>query len=112
MAAKEKERHNRWNGSQAFPILQSLVLTHDNLGLTYYSEAAMAAGLPRGLFIYAERPLSRGASYFEVSILSFGNNNDDSSSPVLSVGLAPRAERSEGSWANPVGTVLYHNNGK
>ena len=111
VAAKEKERHNRWNGSQAFPILQSLVLTHDNLGLTYYSEAAMAAGLPRGLFIYAERPLSRGASYFEVNILSFGNNNDDSSSPVLSVGLAPRAERTEGSWANPVGTVLYHNNG-
>ena len=112
VGGKEKERHNVWNAASAFPPLQSLVLTHGLLGLTYYAEPAMATGLPRGILMYAERPMSiKEAPYFEVNILSFGSNNDDSSSPLLSVGMAPLAERSEGSWTNPVGTVLFHNNG-
>ena len=110
---KEKERHNVWNAASAFPPLQSLVLTHGLLGLTYYAEPAMATGLPRGILMYAERPMSiKEAPYFEVNVLSFGSNSDDSSSPLLSVGMAPLAERSEGSWTNPVGTVLFHNNGE
>ena len=112
-AGKEKEqRHNAWNASSLY--MNSLVLTHGSLGLTYYGEGDRpAAGVPRGCLIYAERPMSvKEASYFEVNILSFGSNNDDSSSPLLSIGMAPLAERSEGSWTNPVGTVLFHNNGR
>jgi hypothetical protein len=110
---KEKDQHNVWNASQTFPPLQSLVLTHGLLGLTYYAEPVMAAGLPRGIILYAEKPVSaKDCSYFEVNILSFGSTNDDSSSPLLSIGIAPIAEKAEGSWTNPVGTLLFHNNGR
>ena len=114
IAGKEKARHNVWNASGTFPPLASIVFTHGLTGLTYYADPVMGSpGAPRGVYIFAEKPISvMEASYFEINILSFGSSNEDSSSPVLSIGLAPMAERSEGSWANPVGTVLFHNNGR
>ncbi|KAI8513246.1 putative E3 ubiquitin-protein ligase HTD4 [Branchiostoma belcheri] len=49
--------------------------------------------------------------YWEIEVCSFGET-DDESGPIISFGFAPTAEKRDGAWTNPVGTVLFHNNGR
>ena len=45
--------------------------------------------------------------YWELEICSNGDAGDEAG-PSVSFGFAPAAERKEGAWTNPVGTVLFH----
>lgn len=103
---------NHWNVNLAFPPLKSLLFTYRLTGITYHADPTLASGLPRGNLVYAQHPLNRTNSYFEVNIISLGENHEETTSPLLSIGLAPKAEKKDSSWTNPNGTVLLHNNGR
>ena len=45
--------------------------------------------------------------YWELEICSYGDSLEDSS-PNLSFGFMPAAEKKDGAWTNPVGTCLIH----
>ncbi|XP_059095573.1 probable E3 ubiquitin-protein ligase HECTD4 [Tigriopus californicus] len=103
---------NHWNVNLAFPPLKSLLFTYGLTGITYHADPGLSSGLPRGNFVYAQYPLNRINAYFEVNIISLGEHHEETTSPMLSIGLAPKAEKKDGGWSNPNGTVLLHNNGR
>ena len=115
---QQRQKSTAWQLSRSFPPLRSLLLTHNQLGLTYYSDPVGAPGLPRGAFVYATHPLpSDTSSYWELNILSLGEPDppDDPTAPLLSVGLAPPLTRPEvetETWTYPVGSVVFHSTGK
>ncbi|ELW66573.1 hypothetical protein TREES_T100017074 [Tupaia chinensis] len=49
--------------------------------------------------------------YWEIEIVSYGDTDDDTG-PIVSFGFATEAEKRDGAWTNPVGTCLFHNNGR
>ncbi|KAG7243852.1 hypothetical protein INR49_006006 [Caranx melampygus] len=49
--------------------------------------------------------------YWEIEIVSYGDSEEDSG-PIVSFGFATEAEKRDGAWTNPVGTCLFHNNGR
>eukprot|EP00092_Neocalanus_flemingeri_P030552 GFUD01033172.1.p1 GENE.GFUD01033172.1~~GFUD01033172.1.p1 ORF type:complete len:4225 (-),score=861.78 GFUD01033172.1:307-12981(-) len=103
-----------WDPSKTFPPLKSVLFTHNMLGITYYNEPALNTGQPRGILIYANQmiPPSANNFYWEVDILSLGDSPDDAGAPMISIGFAPLAEKKDGAWSNPVGTMFFHNNGR
>ena len=113
----DRRRATVWDISRSHPPLRSLLLTHGMLGITYYSEGGSAAGQPKGALVYGNHPVTSG-SYWELEVLSLGEGeppSDTSSSPLLSVGLAPSVSRPEGepgAWTYPVGSVVYHSSGR
>ena len=112
--AGAKHKIMTWDASKTYPVLKSALFTHNMLGITYYSEPVGSQGGPRGLFVYGNQPIPPSINHFywEVDILSLGDSPDDSGTPVISIGLAPLAEKRDGVWSNPVGSVLFHNNGR
>ena len=109
-----KHKIMSWDASKTYPTLKSVLFTHNMLGITYYSEPVGSQGGPRGLFVYSNQliPPSTNHFYWEVDILSLGDSPDDSGTPVISIGLAPLAEKRDGVWSHPVGCMLFHNNGR
>ena len=103
-----------WDPSKTFPPLKSLLFSHNMNGITYYGDPGNSTGQPRGLLIYANQMIPSHVNnfYWELDIISLGDTPDDSGSPVISVGFAPMAEKKEGTWSNPVGTMFFHNNGR
>ena len=110
-----KNRLTVWDPCKTFPPLKAVLFSHNMLGITYYDDPGTNTGHPRGILAYANQMIPHSAHvnnfYWEVDILSLGDTPDDSGS-VLSVGLAPLAEKKDGSWSNPDGTVFFHNNGR
>ena len=116
---QQRQKSTGWQLSRPFPPLRSLLLTHNQLGLTFYSDPVGGPGLPRGAFVYASHPLpADNHSYWELHVLSLGEPDppDDPASPLLSVGLAPilsqRPEVETETWTYPVGSVVFHSTGK
>lgn len=81
--------------------------------VTFLADPSAGGGLPRGTFIYATSPLPVQAPsfYWEIEIVSYGDTDDDTG-PIVSFGFATEAEKRDGAWTNPVGTCLFHNNGR
>ncbi|XP_014675681.1 PREDICTED: LOW QUALITY PROTEIN: probable E3 ubiquitin-protein ligase HECTD4 [Priapulus caudatus] len=102
-----------WDTARIFPPVRACLFSHSLTGVTFLGEPGTASGLPRGTLVYANQPIPPQATsfYFEIEICSFGELQDDSG-PIISFGFAPPAERKDGSWTNPVGTVMFHNNGR
>ena len=95
------------------------------LGATYYADPSHIAGLPRGVMLYASQMIPSHAKnfYWELEIISLGENTDgdtgdpvisigQTGTPIISIGFAPAADKKDGTWSNPVGTLLFHNNGR
>ena len=103
-----------WDPSKTFPPLKSTLFTHNMQGITYYSEPAAVSGIPRGIFVYSNQmiPQSTNQYYWEVDILSLGDTPDDTGTPLISIGLAPLVDKKDGAWSNPVGSMLFHSNGR
>jgi E3 ubiquitin-protein ligase HECTD4 len=103
-----------WDPSKTFPPLKAVLFTHNMLGITYYSEPSVGSVTPRGILVYSNQmiPPSVNNFYWEVDILSLGDSPDESGAPLISIGLAPLAEKKENAWSNPIGTVFFHNNGR
>ena len=103
-----------WDSTKTFPPLRSVLFTHNMLGITYYSEPVLGTGAPRGIFVYGNQMIPQSANFFywEIDILSLGDTPDDSGTPLISVGFAPLAEKKDGPWSNPVGSMLFHSNGR
>ena len=103
-----------WDPAKNFPPLKAVLFTHNMLGITYYSEPVLGTGTPRGILVYGNQmiPPSVNHFYWEVDILSLGDSPDESGAPLISIGLAPLAEKKDSAWSNPIGTVFFHNNGR
>ena len=103
-----------WDPSKTFPPLKSVLFSHNMHGITYYDDPGNNAGQPRGILAYASQmiPSTVNNFYWELDILSLGDAPDDTGSPIISVGFAPVAEKKDGAWSNPVGTMFFHNNGR
>lgn len=125
-----------WNISKLFPPVRSCLFTNGDCAITFLGDPSASSGLPRGTIVYASKPvqslvclsavsrmpnysvvvvrsslssvyLQAPSFYWEIEICSFGNSQEDNGS-VVSFGFAPAAEKREGAWTNPVGTVLFH----
>lgn len=108
-----RSREITWNTTRAFPPVRASLFSHGLTGITFLGDPSAGSGLPRGTFIYASHtvPLHAPSFYWELEVCSLGDPQEDGG-PVLSFGFAPPAERKDGAWTNPVGTVLFHNNGR
>ncbi|XP_078681858.1 putative E3 ubiquitin-protein ligase HECTD4 [Branchiostoma floridae x Branchiostoma belcheri] len=102
-----------WCTSRVFPPPRSCLFSHGLSGVAFLGDPSAGSGLPRGTFLYASAPVPSQAPsfYWEIEVCSFGET-DDESGPIISFGFAPTAEKRDGAWTNPVGTVLFHNNGR
>ncbi|XP_066272380.1 LOW QUALITY PROTEIN: probable E3 ubiquitin-protein ligase HECTD4 [Branchiostoma lanceolatum] len=102
-----------WCTSRVFPPPRSCLFSHGLSGVAFLGDPSAGSGLPRGTFLYATAPVPSQAPsfYWEIEVCSFGET-DDESGPIISFGFAPTAEKRDGAWTNPVGTVLFHNNGR
>ena len=109
-----KHKVMTWDSNKTFPALKSVLFTHNMLGITYYSEPTAVSGMPRGIFVYTNQMIPQAANHFywEVDILSLGDTPDDTGTPLISLGLAPLADKKDGAWGNPVGSMLFHSNGR
>ena len=108
-----KNKYMIWDPSKSFPPLKSVLFSHVMHGITFYDDPGNNAGQPRGVFIYANQKIPSNALnfYWELDVISLGDSPEDNGS-ILSVGFAPLAEKKDGTWSNPVGTMLFHNNGR
>ncbi|XP_022104608.1 probable E3 ubiquitin-protein ligase HECTD4 isoform X2 [Acanthaster planci] len=102
-----------WNPSRSFPPPRACMFSHNQTAVTFLGDANAGSGYPRGVMCYATQPVPSQAPsfYWELEICSNGDSGDESG-PSVSFGLAPHAEKKEGAWTNPVGTVLFHNSGR
>ncbi|XP_035690108.1 probable E3 ubiquitin-protein ligase HECTD4 [Branchiostoma floridae] len=102
-----------WCTSRVFPPPRSCLFSHGLSGVAFLGDPSAGSGLPRGTFLYASAsvPSQAPSFYWEIEVCSFGET-DDESGPIISFGFAPTAEKRDGAWTNPVGTVLFHNNGR
>ena len=109
-----KQKIMIWDPSKVFPPLKSVLFSHNMLGITYYDDPGNNTGHPRGILVYSNQMIPQNTNnfYWELDVISLGDSPDDSGSPIISVGFAPLAEKSEGTWCNPVGTMFFHNNGR
>uniref|UniRef100_A0A4W3K6B9 HECT domain E3 ubiquitin protein ligase 4 n=1 Tax=Callorhinchus milii TaxID=7868 RepID=A0A4W3K6B9_CALMI len=102
-----------WCPSRVFPPVRACMFSSHLTAVTFLADPSAGGGLPRGTFIYATSPIPVQAPsfYWELEIVSYGDTDDDSG-PIVSFGFATEAEKRDGAWTNPVGTCLFHNNGR
>ncbi|XP_016414650.1 probable E3 ubiquitin-protein ligase HECTD4 [Sinocyclocheilus rhinocerous] len=102
-----------WCPSRVFPPVRACMFSSHLTSVTFLADPSAGGGLPRGTFIYATSPVPVQAPsfYWEIEVVSFGDSEDDSG-PVVSFGFSPEAEKRDGAWTSPVGTCLFHNNGR
>ncbi|XP_005729506.1 probable E3 ubiquitin-protein ligase HECTD4 isoform X5 [Pundamilia nyererei] len=102
-----------WCPSRVFPPVRACMFSSRLTSVTFLADPSAGGGLPRGTFIYATSPVPVQAPsfYWEIEIVSYGDSEEDSG-PIVSFGFAPEAEKRDGAWTNPVGTCLFHNNGR
>uniref|UniRef100_A0A6Q2ZID3 HECT domain-containing protein n=1 Tax=Esox lucius TaxID=8010 RepID=A0A6Q2ZID3_ESOLU len=102
-----------WCPSRVFPPVRACMFSSRLTSVTFLADPSAGGGLPRGTFIYATSPVPVQAPsfYWEIEIVSYGDSEDDSG-PIVSFGFATEAEKRDGAWTNPVGTCLFHNNGR
>ncbi|XP_051557544.1 probable E3 ubiquitin-protein ligase HECTD4 [Myxocyprinus asiaticus] len=102
-----------WCPSRVFPPVRACMFSSHLTSVTFLADPSAGGGLPRGTFIYATSPVPVQAPsfYWEIEIVSYGDSEDDSG-PIVSFGFSPEAEKRDGAWTNPVGTCLFHNNGR
>ncbi|XP_076346000.1 putative E3 ubiquitin-protein ligase HECTD4 isoform X3 [Tachypleus tridentatus] len=108
-----RSKEMTWNPTRSFPPLRSSLFSHGMTSILFLGDPSVGSGLPRGTFVYASQPIPPQAPsfYWELEDYSFGDSQEDTG-PVVSFGFAPAAEKKEGTWTNPVGTILFHNNGR
>ncbi|XP_077866440.1 putative E3 ubiquitin-protein ligase HECTD4 [Saccoglossus kowalevskii] len=114
--SKTAGRNNReitWDPSRTFPPVRACLFSHALSGMTFLGDPSAGSGLPRGTMAYATQsiPSQAPSFYWELEICSYGESGDESG-PIMSFGFAPAADRKDGAWTNPIGTVLFHNNGR
>ncbi|XP_026795565.1 probable E3 ubiquitin-protein ligase HECTD4 isoform X2 [Pangasianodon hypophthalmus] len=102
-----------WCPSRVFPPVRACMFSSHQTSVTFLADPSAGGGLPRGTFIYATSPVPVQAPsfYWELEIVSYGDSEDDSG-PIVSFGFTTEAEKRDGAWTNPVGTCLFHNNGR
>ncbi|XP_029685253.1 LOW QUALITY PROTEIN: probable E3 ubiquitin-protein ligase HECTD4 [Takifugu rubripes] len=102
-----------WCPSRVFPPVRACMFSSRLTSVTFLADPSAGGGLPRGTFIYATSPIPIQAPsfYWEIEIVSYGDSEEDSG-PIVSFGFATEAEKRDGAWTNPVGTCLFHNNGR
>ncbi|XP_059510969.1 probable E3 ubiquitin-protein ligase HECTD4 isoform X1 [Stegostoma tigrinum] len=102
-----------WCPSRVFPPVRACMFSSYLTAVTFLADPSAGGGLPRGTFIYAtsQIPVQAPSFYWELEIVSYGDTDDDSG-PIVSFGFATEAEKRDGAWTNPVGTCLFHNNGR
>ncbi|MEE6503851.1 hypothetical protein FKM82_004993 [Ascaphus truei] len=102
-----------WSASRVFPPVRACMFSSHITAVTFLADPSAGGGLPRGTFIYATSaiPVQAPSFYWEIEIVSYGDTDDDSG-PIVSFGFATEAEKRDGAWTNPVGTCLFHNNGR
>ncbi|KAK7934210.1 hypothetical protein WMY93_005106 [Mugilogobius chulae] len=102
-----------WCPSRVFPPVRACMFSSRLTSVTFLADPSAGGGLPRGTFIYATSPVPIQAPsfYWEIEIVSYGDSEEDSG-PIVSFGFATEAEKRDGAWTNPVGTCLFHNNGR
>ncbi|XP_043924358.1 probable E3 ubiquitin-protein ligase HECTD4 isoform X2 [Protopterus annectens] len=102
-----------WCPFRVFPPVRACMFSSHLTAVTFLADPSAGGGLPRGTFIYATSsiPVQAPSFYWEIEIVSYGDTDDDSG-PVVSFGFATEAEKRDGAWTNPVGTCLFHNNGR
>uniref|UniRef100_A0A3B4BE60 HECT domain-containing protein n=1 Tax=Periophthalmus magnuspinnatus TaxID=409849 RepID=A0A3B4BE60_9GOBI len=102
-----------WCPSRVFPPVRACMFSSRLTSVTFLADPSAGGGLPRGTFIYATSPVPVQAPsfYWEIEIVSYGDSEEDSG-PIVSFGFATEAEKRDGAWTNPVGTCLFHNNGR
>ncbi|XP_062874264.1 probable E3 ubiquitin-protein ligase HECTD4 isoform X2 [Trichomycterus rosablanca] len=110
---RRKPRPITWSPSRAFPPVRACMFSYHLTSVTFLADPSAGGGLPRGTFIYATSPVPVQAPsfYWEIEIISYGDSEDDSG-PIVSFGFSTEAEKRDGAWTNPVGTCLFHNNGR
>nr|XP_019589537.1 PREDICTED: probable E3 ubiquitin-protein ligase HECTD4 isoform X3 [Rhinolophus sinicus] len=112
-ADRRQPKEITWNPSRVFPPVRACMFSSHLTSVTFLADPSAGGGLPRGTFIYATSPLPVQAPsfYWEIEIVSYGDTDDDTG-PIVSFGFATEAEKRDGAWTNPVGTCLFHNNGR
>ncbi|KAJ3603715.1 hypothetical protein NHX12_028456 [Muraenolepis orangiensis] len=109
----ERPKEITWCPSRVFPPVRACMFSSRLTSVTFLADPSAGGGLPRGTFIYATLPVPVQAPsfYWEIEIVSYGDSEEDSG-PIVSFGFATEAEKRDGAWTNPVGTCLFHNNGR
>ncbi|XP_064424272.1 probable E3 ubiquitin-protein ligase HECTD4 [Latimeria chalumnae] len=112
-ADRRQPKEITWCPSRVFPPVRACMFSSQLTAVTFLADPSAGGGLPRGTFIYATSPIPFQAPsfYWEIEIVSYGDTDDDSG-PIVSFGFATEAEKRDGAWTNPVGTCLFHNNGR
>uniref|UniRef100_A0A4X2K6H4 HECT domain E3 ubiquitin protein ligase 4 n=1 Tax=Vombatus ursinus TaxID=29139 RepID=A0A4X2K6H4_VOMUR len=112
-ADRRQPKEITWSPSRVFPPVRACMFSSHLTSVTFLADPSAGGGLPRGTFIYATSPLPIQAPsfYWEIEIVSYGDTDDDTG-PIVSFGFATEAEKRDGAWTNPVGTCLFHNNGR
>ncbi|XP_062445743.1 probable E3 ubiquitin-protein ligase HECTD4 isoform X2 [Rhea pennata] len=112
-ADRRQPKEITWSPSRVFPPVRACMFSSYLTAVTFLADPSAGGGLPRGTFIYATSPVPVQAPsfYWEIEIVSYGDTDDDTG-PIVSFGFATEAEKRDGAWTNPVGTCLFHNNGR
>lgn len=112
-ADRRQPKEITWSPSRVFPPVRACMFSSHLTSVTFLADPSAGGGLPRGTFIYATSPLPVQAPsfYWEIEIVSYGDTDDDTG-PIVSFGFTTEAEKRDGAWTNPVGTCLFHNNGR
>ncbi|EQB77390.1 E3 ubiquitin-protein ligase-like protein [Camelus ferus] len=112
-ADRRQPKEITWSPSRVFPPVRACMFSSHLTSVTFLADPSAGGGLPRGTFIYATSPLPVQAPsfYWEIEVVSYGDTDDDTG-PIVSFGFATEAEKRDGAWTNPVGTCLFHNNGR
>uniref|UniRef100_A0A8C9FLB9 HECT domain E3 ubiquitin protein ligase 4 n=2 Tax=Pavo cristatus TaxID=9049 RepID=A0A8C9FLB9_PAVCR len=112
-ADRRQPKEITWSPSRVFPPVRACMFSSHLAAVTFLADPSAGGGLPRGTFIYATSPVPVQAPsfYWEIEIVSYGDTDDDTG-PIVSFGFATEAEKRDGAWTNPVGTCLFHNNGR
>ncbi|XP_069475595.1 probable E3 ubiquitin-protein ligase HECTD4 isoform X3 [Ambystoma mexicanum] len=110
---RRRPKEITWSPSRVFPPVRACMFSSHLTSVTFLADPSAGGGLPRGTFIYATSPVPIQAPsfYWEIEIVSYGDTDDDTG-PIVSFGFATEAEKRDGAWTNPVGTCLFHNNGR
>ncbi|XP_060106352.1 probable E3 ubiquitin-protein ligase HECTD4 isoform X1 [Heteronotia binoei] len=112
-ADRRQPKEITWSPSRVFPPVRACMFSSHLTAVTFLADPSAGGGLPRGTFIYATScvPVQAPSFYWEIEIVSYGDTDDDTG-PIVSFGFATEAEKRDGAWTNPVGTCLFHNNGR